>query len=130
MKLTLKQDNFVKAYLLNGGNGTQAAISAGYSKKTASVTGCENLTKPNIARAIEEHKKMKLKSHIWSKEDKLERLQTLIESCSLVCAEKGALNANAAISGMKEHNLMMGHNAPTEIIQDTSVSEIVLKVIC
>lgn len=38
-KLSLKQDAFVKAYLLNGGNATQAAISAGYSKRTAKVIG-------------------------------------------------------------------------------------------
>src|SRR6185437_2942444 len=33
-------------------NATQAAIRAGYSARTANVSGCENLTKPNIAAAI------------------------------------------------------------------------------
>lgn len=32
-KLTLKQTIFCKAYLANGYNGTQAAITAGYPKK-------------------------------------------------------------------------------------------------
>ena len=47
-KLTAKQDAFVKAYLLNGGNATQAAIDAGYKEANAAVIGCENLIKPNI----------------------------------------------------------------------------------
>ena len=45
-ELTLKQSAFIKAYLLNGGNATQAAIKAGYSEKTAQAIGAENLTKP------------------------------------------------------------------------------------
>jgi len=56
-KLTPKQDAFVKAYLLNGGNATQAAIDAGYSKKTAQQVGSENLLKPVIAISIAEHQK-------------------------------------------------------------------------
>ena len=51
-KLTDKQAVFVTEYLRNGFNATQAAITAGYSKKTARDSGCENLTKPNIAAAI------------------------------------------------------------------------------
>lgn len=35
-------------------NGTQAAIRAGYSAKTAAVIASENLTKPNLAAAITE----------------------------------------------------------------------------
>ena len=54
-KLTVKQDKFVKAYLLNGGNATQAAISAGYSEKTAQEIGSENLNKPAIKKHLEKH---------------------------------------------------------------------------
>lgn len=50
-KLTAKQDMFVKEYLIDL-NATQAAIRAGYSEKTAKDIGCENLTKPNISKAI------------------------------------------------------------------------------
>lgn len=52
MALTPKQTRFVAAYLANGMNATQAAISAGYSAKTAEVIGYENLNKPQIAEAI------------------------------------------------------------------------------
>lgn len=53
--LTDKQRAFVQEYLLDL-NATQAAIRAGYSKKTAYATGAENLRKPQIAHEIEEGK--------------------------------------------------------------------------
>ena len=51
-KLTAKQAMFCKEYLIDL-NATQAAIRAGYSEKTAAVTGCENLIKPNVASEIQ-----------------------------------------------------------------------------
>lgn len=50
--MTAKQKKFVNEYLIDG-NATQAAMRAGYSKKTAGIIGDENLKKPNIAAAIE-----------------------------------------------------------------------------
>jgi len=55
-KLTPKQQRFVEEYLVDL-NATQAAIRAGYSKKTAKATGHENLTKPDIAKAVEAGRK-------------------------------------------------------------------------
>lgn len=51
-ELTKKQQMFVKEYLIDL-NATQAAIRAGYSKKTANVIGPENLAKPCIATEIQ-----------------------------------------------------------------------------
>ena len=51
--LTPKQQRFVEEYLIDL-NATQAAIRAGYSEKTAKSIGQENLTKPDIAKAIQE----------------------------------------------------------------------------
>jgi phage terminase small subunit len=50
--LTPKQERFVEEYLVDL-NATQAAIRAGYSEKTARFIGAENLTKPNVQRAIQ-----------------------------------------------------------------------------
>ncbi|WP_313684232.1 terminase small subunit [Pantoea sp.] len=50
-KLTDKQELFAREYLKDL-NATQAAIRAGYSEGSAAVQGCENLTKPNIAKRI------------------------------------------------------------------------------
>jgi len=51
-KLTIKQQRFVKEYIKNG-NGMQAAIKAGYSKKTSGEMAYENLNKPQIKLKIE-----------------------------------------------------------------------------
>ena len=112
-KLTTKQDKFVKAYLLNGGNATQAAIDAGYKADNAAVVGCENLTKPNIKAVIDEHQKKSDDSYVWTKSDKLKKLELIIEKATSDDTEKGMINMTAAIAAMKEHNLMMGDNAPT-----------------
>ena len=53
MALTNKQRVFVEEYL-RCWNATEAALKAGYSKRTARSTGCENLTKPNIKAEIEQ----------------------------------------------------------------------------
>lgn len=50
--MTPKQAAFVQQYLVDK-NATQAAIRAGYSAKTASAIGEENLRKPEIRAAIE-----------------------------------------------------------------------------
>lgn len=111
-KLTLKQDKFVKAYILNGGNATQAAISAGYSEKTARAIGQENLTKPDIASAIKEHQKTTHKAYIWTKEDKLKKLQDLFDMSTEkyfdAQGNERRENLNSAINAIKEHNQMMG----------------------
>lgn len=55
-KLTDKQARFISEYLIDL-NATQAAIRAGYSKKTANRIGTENLSKPVIRDAIKEAQK-------------------------------------------------------------------------
>jgi len=113
-KLTKKQDAFVKEYLLNGFNGTQAAIKAGYSENTACAIANENLTKPNIKKAVEAHQAKANQTFIKSKEDKLKILEEVMKACKSGDKEKGMLNANAVIAAIKEHNLMQGDNAPTQ----------------
>ena len=50
--LNARQLQFCKEYVLDW-NGTQAAIRAGYSQKTAKVIASQNLTKVNIQAEIE-----------------------------------------------------------------------------
>lgn len=52
-KLNDKQKRFCEEYLKDL-NGTQAAIRAGYSEKTAKSIANENLTKPDIQTYIQE----------------------------------------------------------------------------
>lgn len=51
-KLNEKQKAFCEFYIQSL-NATEAAIKAGYSKKTARSIGAENLTKPDIKNYIE-----------------------------------------------------------------------------
>ncbi|MBQ4572125.1 MAG: terminase small subunit [Clostridia bacterium] len=63
VKLKPQQERFCREYVLNGGKQKEAAIAAGYSKKTASVQASRLLTNVNIlsrvhAIQIEELKKL------------------------------------------------------------------------
>lgn len=51
--MTPRQQKFCDEYLISG-NATEAAIKAGYSRKTAKQTGSENLSKPNLRAYIDE----------------------------------------------------------------------------
>lgn len=73
MKLTKKQEMFVEEYIIDL-NATQAAIRAGYSKKTARQTGTENLSKPSIREAIDERLAEKKERLIMKQDEILERL--------------------------------------------------------
>ncbi len=57
-KLTAKQQRFCDEYLIDL-NATQAAIRAGYSKKTARVIGQQNLSKLAVKNYINERMKEK-----------------------------------------------------------------------
>lgn len=59
-KLTDKQEMFCREYLIDL-NATQAAIRAGYSKKSADVIGIENLGKPSIQNRLSELNKERLR---------------------------------------------------------------------
>ena len=50
-KLTLKQKRFADEYIISG-NATEAAIKAGYAKKSARVTASKLLTNANISEYI------------------------------------------------------------------------------
>lgn len=53
-KLTPKQTKFIAEYIKNG-NGTQAAIKAGYSPKTANEIAAQNLAKLSIKNEVHKH---------------------------------------------------------------------------
>lgn len=89
LKLNLKQQKFADEYLISG-NATNAAIKAGYSKKTAGVIGAENLKKPKIISYMEERKK-----EIESK--KIAKQKEIFEYLSSVM--RGEINDVAMVDG-------------------------------
>ena len=76
-KLTAKQQRFCDEYLIDL-NATQAAIRAGYSKKTAKDIGCENLAKPNIKEYIDARMAEKNKELIADQDEVLRYLTSVL----------------------------------------------------
>lgn len=81
-KMTEKQKRFCDEYLIDL-NATQAAIRAGYSKKTAKVIANENLTKPNIKEYIAERMAEKEKELIADQDEVLKYLTSVLRGESL-----------------------------------------------
>lgn len=65
--LTSYQKKFTELY---SGNGTKAAIQAGYSKKTAYSIASELLKKPEIIKAIQEREKKELAPLIADRQER------------------------------------------------------------
>ncbi len=95
-KLTPKQDKFCQEYMIDL-NATQAAIRAGYSKKTAAIIGFENLRKPNIqARLSELNKKRQEETGITAR-------KVLIEAGRIAFADVGlAFDDDGCVLPIKE----------------------------
>jgi len=77
--LTPKQERFVQEYLIDF-NGTQAAIRAGYSKKTACSIGAENLRKPQIQEILQFRAKEVAKTVGLTQEDVVDELRKIVKS--------------------------------------------------
>ncbi len=90
LKLNLKQQKFADEYLISG-NATNAAIKAGYSKKTAGVIGAENLKKPKIISYMEERKKEIESKKIAKQKEIFEYLSSVMrgEQTETVVTAKG-----------------------------------------
>lgn len=80
MALTPKQEMFVREYLIDL-NATQAAIRAGYSKRTARQIGQENLTKPDIQECITELIKSRAEKVELDANWVLSRLKLISDRC-------------------------------------------------
>lgn len=76
-KLTAKQKRFCDEYLIDL-NATQAAIRAGYSKKTARAIANENFTKPDIKEYIEKRMAEKEKELIADQNEVMKYLSSVM----------------------------------------------------
>ena len=79
MKLTEKQKRFCDEYLIDL-NATQAAIRAGYSKKTAFIIANENLKKPYIKGYIDERLKQLEDKRIAKADEVLKYLTSVMRN--------------------------------------------------
>lgn len=81
-KLTPKQRKFVKEYQKDL-NGTQAAIRAGYSEKSAQEIASENLSKPIIKEAVTKELDKTLEKLGIDAEYILNTIKRTIERCEI-----------------------------------------------
>lgn len=96
--LSQKQGLFVGEYLVDL-NGTQAAIRAGYSEKTANRIASENLSKPVIQKAIQ--------AAIEKRSDKLEITAEKV----MMDIERVRKNASSLVQDPSGNLVMVNHNA-------------------
>jgi phage terminase small subunit len=106
-KMTEKQKRFCDEYLIDL-NATQAAIRAGYSKKTAQQMGTENLSKPVIKEFIEQRMAEKEKKLIADQDEVLKYLTSVLrgETESEIVVVEG--------TGMGESSARKVQKAPDE----------------
>lgn len=75
-----KQQRFVEEYLIDL-NATQAALRAGYSPRTATEIGSQNLRKPEIKRALTAARQELSEETQLNKEWIETRLMSVVERC-------------------------------------------------
>lgn len=108
------------------GNVTQAAIRAGYSKKSAQQIGDENLLKPVIAEKLEELKKAKQECTGWNMWRAVKEYEDIIKAAK---DDKQYAPAVAAISKLvdlhgieppKKMDINHGGGVPMFIVKGAS----------
>ena len=75
--LTEKEKRFCREYVANGENGTQAAITCGYSEVSARVTAHKLLTKHNIKKFIADWREKYEFKTVVSVEKQIKRLEMI-----------------------------------------------------
>lgn len=101
-KLTIKQQAFAD-YFIECGNATEAAIKAGYSKKTAKQIANENFTKPYLKAYIDTRLKEMESKRIASGEEVLQYLTKVMRG-----EEKDQFDLDAALQDRTKAAELLG----------------------
>ena len=91
--LTYKQRRFIEEYINCDGNGTQAAIKAGYSENCAQQIATENLLKPFIMDAIKEREDQIAKAADETREKVIRDIRKICDSAITDDDKASALKA-------------------------------------
>ncbi len=103
--LTSKQARFVAEYLVDG-NGSRAAVAAGYGRAGARVAACRTLANANVRAAIAARQGVDAKRLEIERQDVI---QGLLEG---VAQAKSQANPAAMIAGWREIAKMLGFYEP------------------
>jgi len=112
-----RQRKFIDEYIRNGGNGTKAAIFAGYSENSAAQMACENLNKPHIKEALEQRKRDINQVSQVGLDWRLKILQRAAEAGLETYLTEGGPRyqaISASVSAINELNKMTGAHAATK----------------
>jgi phage terminase small subunit len=99
MALTSKQQRFIDEYCVDL-NATQAAIRAGYSRRTAYSIGSENLTKPEIKVALQANQAAVTRQVQITKEYLVEQAHDIMLKAKANGAWSAAKGANELLAKM------------------------------
>lgn len=105
MGLSIKQRRFVDEYLVDG-NGTAAAVRAGYGRAGARVTACRLLKNANVMAQITDRQAADAARLRLQREDALRGLLEAVELARLQA------NPAAQISAWREIGRMLGFYTP------------------
>lgn len=106
--LTAKQSKFVSEYLVDG-NGTRAAVAAGYGRAGARVTACRTLANPNVRAVVGARQSQDARRLEISRQD---AIKGLLEAVDLA---REQANPAAMISGWKTIGQMLGFMEPKRL---------------
>lgn len=101
-KLTKKERIFADEYVKTT-NGTQSAIKAGYSEKTASVTGSKMLRKPKVRQYIDAVMNERSKDTIATADEVLEYLTRVVRG-----EEKDAFGLDVSVADKTKAAELLG----------------------
>jgi phage terminase small subunit len=135
MSLTEKQKRFADEYIKTG-NATQAAIDAGYSKKTARSIGSENLTKPDIKEYIDARLKLLDEQSLATQKEVLQTLASILRreqpDYALITVKKPETIEVMGAKGPYEKIVYADHveKVPitTKVSDVTKASELLLRI--
>jgi len=121
-----KYDAFCRAYHVNGNNATQAAIDAGYSKKTAGSKGSDLLKIVYIQDELQRLKNEAVEEYTITLEKRIRWLEKAVDFGFRDCADAQgnirAENLAASISGVKELNVMLGTTGEEEEAKSLAIN--------
>ena len=124
-KLNIKEQRFCNAYVKNGGHGTNAVISAGYSENGSSVQASRMLAKPKIQGEIRRQEEFAVQSSAISKEQIVQEQYQLYQ---LARADERYKDASAILA---EISNILGYkpklNEPKRILHSHSFEQILKK---
>ena len=133
MALSEKQRRFCDYYIQTG-NASEAAVRAGYSKKTAKQMGCENLTKPDLVKYIHEKNKELESNRIMDMREVKELWTNIARGQEIDADMKDRLKAseylaktNGAFLDKVEHSGEIKHKNPYENLTEDELRKLANK---